>query len=184
MKQPVTMLDQEIFWIEHFFSAAECQDYINYSEYLGYKPADVDVYGVRKQMDQIRTNERADIESQKTADDLWEKLQQYTLPESDLGTAVGLSPFIRFYRYSGPQKFNMHKDGTKQLPGYESRFTFLIYLNTVEQGGETVFRKNAIRVKPQAGCGLLFAHKLWHSGTPVAGEETKYVLRSDLLYHV
>ncbi|QDU53554.1 hypothetical protein Pan110_59460 [Gimesia panareensis] len=184
MNLPVKMLDPEIFWIEHFFTDEECTNYLNYSEYLGYQFADVDVYGVRKQLDQIRNNERADIESQKTADDLWQKLQQYSLPETDLGAAIGLSPFIRFYRYSGPQRFNMHKDGTKRLPGLESRFTVLIYLNTVEEGGETVFRKNDLRIKPQAGCCLLFAHHLWHSGTPVVGEETKYVMRSDLLFQI
>jgi hypothetical protein len=184
MNSPMKMLDQEIFWIEHFFTDDECVSYLNYSEYLGYERADVDVYGVRKQVDLIRTNERADIESQKTADDLWQKLQQYAVPETDLGSAVGLSPFIRFYRYSGLQRFNMHKDGTKRFPGHESRYTMLIYLNTVEQGGETVFRESGLTIKPKAGCCLLFAHHLWHSGTPVTGAEVKYVMRSDLLYQL
>ncbi|WP_339730083.1 2OG-Fe(II) oxygenase [uncultured Gimesia sp.] len=175
-------IEKDILLIEHFLTAEECTNYINYSEYLGFQPADVDVHGTRKQIDQIRTNERADIESQQIADNLWETLKDNPLPENNQSKAVGLSPFIRFYRYTGTQKFNMHKDGRKHHQGFESQYTMLVYLNTVEQGGETVFRKNEIKIKPQAGYCLLFAHELWHSGIPVTGEDIKYVLRTDVLY--
>ncbi|MCA9023001.1 MAG: 2OG-Fe(II) oxygenase [Planctomycetaceae bacterium] len=178
----IVKIENDILLIEHFLSAEECTNYINYSEYLGFERADVDFYGVRKQIDELRTNERADIESQQIADDLWKNLSDYQLPVIDQREAVGLSPLIRFYRYSGAQKFNMHRDGRKRQLGLESRFTMLIYLNTVNQGGETVFRKNGIKIQPQTGRCLLFAHKLWHSGTPVTGTEIKYVLRTDVFY--
>ncbi|QDU06850.1 2OG-Fe(II) oxygenase [Gimesia aquarii] len=173
---------KNILVIENFLTSEECINYIEYSEYLGYQAADVDVHGVRKQIKEIRTNERADIESQNTADDLWEKLKHYQLPETELGKAVGLSPFIRFYRYSGQQKFNMHKDGIKRHQGFESRYTMIVYLNTILEGGETAFRTNDLEIKPKEGHCLLFAHELWHTGKPVTCDETKYVLRTDVFY--
>lgn len=178
----IVELEKNILLIKSFLSSEECTSYINYSEYLGFESADVDVYGVRKQINQIRNNERAEIESQQTATKLWEKLERFPLPEIDQKKAIGLSPFIRFYRYSGSQKFNMHKDGKKSHNGFESYFTMLIYLNTINHGGETVFRKNDISIKPQSGHCLLFAHELWHSGLPVTKNETKYVLRTDVLF--
>lgn len=81
--------------IDQFLTPEECESYFNYSEYLGYELADVDFYGVRKQSNQIRTNERADIESQELADKLWNELQNYPLPSSELGNPAGLSPYIR-----------------------------------------------------------------------------------------
>lgn len=178
----IIKVSEEIWLIEQFLSAEECSNYINYSEYLGFQPADVDVHGVRKKIDQIRTNERADIESQEIAANLWHKLKLVTPPETWLSNAAGLSPFIRFYRYSGNQKFNLHKDGSKQHNGLRSRYTMLIYLNDIESGGETTFRVNDIKIKPEEGRCLFFAHDLWHSGTPVNGDEVKYVLRTDLMY--
>lgn len=175
---------KNILLIENFLTSEECNNYLNYSEYLGFQFADVDVHGVRKQIKQIRTNERADIESQNTADNLWEKLRHYQLPETDLGKAVGLSPFIRFYRYCGQQKFNMHKDGIRRHQEFESRYTMIVYLNTILAGGETTFKNNNLEIKPQEGNCLLFAHELWHSGNPVTRDETKYVLRTDVLYKI
>lgn len=178
----VNWLDPQILMIDQFLTPEECESYINYSEYLGYELADVDFYGVRKQSNQIRTNERADIESQELADKLWNELRNYPLPSSELGNPAGLSPYIRFYRYQGKQRFNFHKDGIKKYSNYESQFTVLIYLNSIKQGGETIFRKNEIKVQPQSGRCLLFAHDLWHSGLAVTDEEIKYVMRSDLFY--
>lgn len=47
---------KNILLIENFLTSEECNNYLNYSEYLGFQFADVDVHGVRKQIKQIRTN--------------------------------------------------------------------------------------------------------------------------------
>jgi hypothetical protein len=128
-----------IFTIDKFLSTKECQEFIVMSEDIGYKPADVDMHGERKMFSAIRNNERADVESQSMSNALWQKLVPLNLPPVDNKVACGLTPYLRFYRYQGDQKFNMHKDGSKEFDGKRTFYTMLIYLNSLGNQEQPAF---------------------------------------------
>jgi prolyl 4-hydroxylase len=171
-----------IYTIDKFLSESECQEFIAMSEEVGYKPADVDMHGERKMFTAIRSNERVDIESMSIAEQFWGKLSLLELPSVENKVAFGLTPYLRFYRYQGEQKFSMHKDGSNEFNGNHTFYTMLIYLNTLSESGATRFREADLHVYPAAGKALIFRHDLWHAGMPV-GEGVKYVLRTDILFH-
>lgn len=166
--------------IDNFLSEKECQEFIAMSESVGYKPADVDMHGERKMFTAVRNNERVDIESISIAEQLWRKLSLMELPPVESKVACGLTPYLRFYRYQGEQKFNMHKDGGKEFNGNNTYYTMLIYLNTLSQTGATRFRESDLHIYPEAGKALIFKHDLWHAGMPV-GDGVKYVVRGDVV---
>ncbi len=169
-----------IYTIDNFLSEKECQEFIAMSESVGYKPADVDMHGERKMFTAVRNNERVDIESISIAEQLWRKLSLMELPPVESKVACGLTPYLRFYRYQGEQKFNMHKDGSKEFNGNHTFYTMLIYLNTLNESGATRFRESDLHIYPEAGKALIFKHDLWHAGMPV-GDGVKYVVRGDIV---
>jgi hypothetical protein len=67
----------------------------------------------------------------------------------------------------------------------------MVYLNGGCEGGETEFDLGTVfvsgegdrvlRVAPEPGKALLFHHKIFHRGSPVAAGR-KYVLRTDVMY--
>ena len=115
----------------------------------------------------------------------------------------GVNERFRFYRYTSDEYFKAHFDGNfarnnvectlengKTYLCEESSFiTMLIYLNTLEKGGETNFvnpggeERILHSVNPKTGRVLLFVHRLLHEAEPV-GEprQFKYVLRTDIMY--
>lgn len=177
----IQQLAEGIFTIDNFLTQEECEELIARSESLGYKPADVDVHGQRQMLSMVRTNERVDVESQVLATQMWEKIKTINLPAIGSNQPVGVTPFFRFYRYEGEQKFNMHKDGSKEYLGDHTRLTMLVYLNTLEDSGSTRFRDVQVDIFPRVGKVLLFRHELWHAGMPV-NSGIKYVLRTDVLF--
>lgn len=148
---------------------------------MGYKPADVDVHGQRQMLSMIRSNQRVDMESPEIAEQFWQKLKAMNIPALDGRQPIGLTPFFRFYRYEGDQKFNMHKDGRKEYKGSYTQLSMLVYLNNLEGSGATRFRNSPIDVFPKSGKALLFRHELWHAGMPV-NNVIKYVLRTDIVF--
>lgn len=91
---------------------------------------------------------------------------------------------IRIKRYlnNGKEQFKEHVD----VGNYNSARRFLVfflYLNTVEEGGETTFPSLNLRIKPKCGSILVFP-PLWmfpHAGNPpVSGN--KYIAGSYLHY--
>lgn len=170
-----------IFIVDNFLTPEECEELIARSELLGYKPADVDVHGQRQMLSMIRTNERVDMESLEIAEQFWKKLRTLKIPEIDSEQPIGVTPFFRFYRYEGEQKFNMHKDGRKEHKGNHTRLTILVYLNDLEDSGATRFRDAQVDVFPRVGKAVLFRHELWHAGMPV-NNGIKYMLRTDVLF--
>jgi len=85
-------------------------------------------------------------------------------------------PGCRIQRTEPGQKYEYHVD-TGPVPGIINRMLALIwYLNDVEEGGETEFLHQGIKVRPEAGKLVVFP-PYWthpHRGlTPVSG--TKYI---------
>ncbi|KAL9654690.1 hypothetical protein ABK040_006752 [Willaertia magna] len=111
-----------------------------------------------------------------------------------------VSDKFRMYKYEKKQHFLMHFDGTnrrlstklnedlKPMEQFveQSFLTMLIYLNNVEEGGDTQFFDNLTKVetfniKPKRGSAVIFLHELLHQGNDVL-KGCKYLLRTDICY--
>lgn len=171
---------ESVFSIPGFLSSDECRWYIEEAEKIGFEAAGVRMKdGSQQKMLNIRNNDRIGHQSEEWAEKLWARLSGFPIPEIEGQRAVGLASLFRFYRYAPGQRFKMHKDGGLKEGEYESRLSFLVYLNAGYEGGETDFK--AFKIHPEEGMALLFVHQTWHEGRELS-KGTKYVLRSDVLY--
>ena len=91
-----------------------------------------------------------------------------------LGVAPGLSEPIQGQRYDPGQYFKEHTDwfapGTDEFlthttPGGQRTWTLMVYLNSVEQGGETCFKRIGRCFTPVPGLALAW-NNLQADGTP------------------
>jgi predicted 2-oxoglutarate/Fe(II)-dependent dioxygenase YbiX len=187
----VELLDgTNVYLIHDFLSGPECSDWIARSERIGYADAPITVGAGRFEMRKdIRNNARVMIDDPEAARALWARATPYLPREERMWLACGLNERLRLYRYDPGQRFAPHYDGAFERNPFEaSRRTFMVYLNEVERGGETVFYDDGslradLRVRPEPGCALVFAHRLLHEGAPVA-RGRKYVLRTDVMYRL
>ena len=167
----------------------ECSEEIRRSNALGFE-------------DQaFRGEERTEIRSRVSIDDvsaagaLWLKLAGKLPPLSrfyvdglkpdpyvaDLSAfaPVGVNQRLRYYKYSGGQRFAPHVDLAHSDGPQRSFLTVIIYLNDDFEGGETDFFGRS--VVPRQGSAIVFPHELQHQGRPVF-VGIKYVLRTDVMY--
>lgn len=176
--------------IPDFLTIAECDEFIHASEGSGFEAATIDSeFGPIKRED-IRNNSRVILDDVDLADRLWSKLRPH-IPNPLLGRwePARLNERFRFYKYQNDQQFDWHIDGTFRADdASESVLTFMIYLNSGFEGGETVFGSQdgpdyheAHRIKPDAGTAIIFFHRVLHKGSAVRSG-TKYVLRSDIMF--
>ena len=115
---------------------------------------------------------------------VWNAVGHHFPEEVDGKKKIGLYGLWRYYRYHSGQNFAPHQDHVvfgDELDGTESRFTFLLYLNSGTRGGETAFPNVGAAISPTTGMGLAFRHENWHEGRTVEGG-MKYVIRSDVMY--
>ncbi len=104
---------------------------------------------------------------QALADTFFAKLQTYTLQEE----LFRPNNLVMTGFYKPGDSFGLHTDTGlfyDQNAKEKSRWTLLIYLNTVEGEGATVFYdeewKETHRIYPQEGTAILFDIDLWHKG--------------------
>jgi prolyl 4-hydroxylase len=173
-----------IWVVENFFTADECQEWIDYAENIGFDDAPISV-GVGKEVirKDIRNNSRAMTDDEDRAFLLWQKARKHA-PKMMYGrVALGLNERLRFYRYDNSQKFSWHFDGSFVRPnGEQSLLTFMVYLNDDYTGGETAFNNSQETiVSPKTGMLLLFRHEILHEGSEIKSGR-KYVLRSDIMF--
>ena len=84
---------------------------------------------------------------------------------------------IKKYHKNTEDQFAPHVDVGDHASA--KRFlAFLVYLNDVEEGGETEFRFQKRRIKPTAGTVVLFPAAMTHvhKGNMVMGEDNKYIV--------
>lgn len=176
----VTHHTPSIWTIADFLSERECDDLLLFSERLGYEEATVSLRTGAQMMKGLRNNERLLYEDSALAEKYWAKLAPFCPARIDDVVAAGLNEQFRFYKYEPGQRFKRHIDGRfKRNELEESRVTFMVYLNSDCEGGETAF--DEVTIVPQAGMALCFVHELKHEGRPVMSG-VKYVLRSDIMY--
>ncbi len=175
-------LEENLYLLEDFLTARECDELILWSEQRGYEEAKVQVYGKETLVKGIRNNSRVTFIDFNLANRIWEKFQPEALQEFGNSRVVGLNEFFRFYRYEPGEYFKKHSDGSYVRGiGEASCFTLMIYLNDGFEGGETTFDKHT--VKPKKGTALVFHHPMKHAGEPVCSG-VKYALRTDVMYRL
>ncbi|GMH58463.1 hypothetical protein TrST_g1018 [Triparma strigata] len=148
-----------------------------------------------------RHNDRLQFESPSIASLICSRLKRHP-SVSDLlefmkttSTDIDVNPNIRLYRYLPSMQFGPHYDESTQTSnGKTTRWTVLIYLNSLERGGETNFflngdatntsAQNLLSVPPVEGTILLHLHGddcLLHEGAEVTAG-VKYLFRTDLCF--
>lgn len=181
MQKEFQEIDNGIWTINNFWSPQRCQTFIQWGEEEGFEEAQINIgFGKQVMNKGIRNNLRLIFDDQELVDDLWENLEIFAPKETTLGRAIGLNERLRFYKYLPGMRFKGHQDGSfiRNINEWSS-FTFMVYLNEVEKGGETKFLNTLI--PPKTGQALIFKHELWHEGSPII-EGIKYVLRTDIMY--
>ena len=111
---------------------------------------------------------------------------------------------FRFNQYIGPSiGFTAHRDATYiENEDIRSILTILIYLNEDFDHGETIFLKShnkrqkgqivseelangyheRFKYKPVTGSALIFNHNMIHLGNKIFENDTKYVIRTDIVF--
>mmetsp|Transcript_22364 Transcript_22364/g.33319 ORF Transcript_22364/g.33319 Transcript_22364/m.33319 type:complete len:268 (+) Transcript_22364:104-907(+) len=196
-------------YIHNVLSPEECKQFVGLAEKMGFVDALITTGKKMVKMD-IRNNKRViwQTEQKLLNNTVYERVKSL-LPEKVRGMKLaGLNERIRFYRYTGGEKFDVHYDGSYFRDKNErSWMTFIIYLNEDPKlvGGQTTFFRNyrkeyghvsttrimghkyqTIKVQPRAGSALVFfqGHHEFsplHEGS-VVESGIKYVLRSDVMY--
>jgi prolyl 4-hydroxylase len=94
---------------------------------------------------------------------------------------VGIRASVRVYRYGPGQFFAPHRDQKYREADQVSHLGLLLYLDRVEEGGDTWFAEVGLRAIPRPGLCVLFQNATLHAGEPVVRGQ-KHVLRADVMY--
>lgn len=99
------LLPGNVFVLKGVLSPEECQQYIKYSQDLGFKPATIKLENDKSEeifAADVRNNDRVVIENDEVANLLWNRIQQHIPPQfaqqDDGAHAVAISNVLRFYR--------------------------------------------------------------------------------------
>jgi hypothetical protein len=176
----ISRLGGGVFTIDGFLGAEECRAYIALSEDIGFEEATISTAAGDRLLKEARNNDRILLDRPDIADPLYQRARPLLPAQLDGWQLCGFNERMRFYRYDRQQFFRWHQDGTFRRSDHEeSLLTFMIYLNDGFEGGDTLFRWEAVR--PRAGRALVFPHRLSHQGSAVTAGH-KYVLRTDVMY--
>lgn len=175
-------ITDQIFTVSEFFTPQECDGYVELAESRGFEDAPINTaLGPQIQKD-VRNNTRVIIDDLDRATELWSRITDYIPRRLGSWTASGVNERFRFYRYDVGQQFNWHYDGYFERDnGERSQLTFMVYLNSEFEGGETTLER--LDIKPEKGLALFFVHQIRHKGQPVI-KGRKYVLRTDVMYRL
>ena len=155
-----------IFTIENILSAEECKALISYIEDNNPLPAPINTAFGEKHKPDVRNNDRVMLKDLELAEKIYKNIKE-KIPQKIFDyNLCGLNELFRCYRYKPGMRFAPHSDGAFQRNETERSFyTFLIYLNEVQAGGETQFSvEPELSFRPKTGLGLLFQHPIVHEG--------------------
>jgi Rps23 Pro-64 3,4-dihydroxylase Tpa1-like proline 4-hydroxylase len=129
---------------------------------------------------------RNSLSSRFTSTDFLSELLVKHCPEEYNGKKfVGLTAHeINILKYNHGNYFKPHTDGVHvDKQGNMSKITVQVYLNDVEEGGETKFYINGkvYSLKPKKGTVAFFDHLIVHEGAKVK-KGVKYTFRINAMY--
>jgi hypothetical protein len=161
--------------IPNVYTKKECTDIIDYSKKLGYSDVLTNKFGEEFQDKLFRDDQGVAIENKEFSKELLSRIKDQ-ICEKD----IRINPLIRFSKYNPKSNgTKTHVDSVFKQDGYNSKYTVILYLNTIS-GGETEF-ENSI-VKCIQGQIVIFDQSLPHCGLPTNTNE-KYTVRTDILIH-
>ena len=130
----------------------------------------------------VRNNERVIFDDEQLAAEVLEKARKHIPNEMRGRRMVAANERFRCYRYKHGMRFAPHADGSFERGQDKSFYTYLIYLNSEMEGGETNFAvEPPLSIQPEQGLGVVFQHPIVHEGAEVLSG-IKYVARTDLMY--
>jgi prolyl 4-hydroxylase len=89
----------------------ECQQYVEFTEAIGYEAATITTASGFALRPEIRNNSRVIVDDPDRAAFLWERSWEH-IPVFIRGRqAIGLNERFRFYRYDPGERFTPHRDG-------------------------------------------------------------------------
>jgi hypothetical protein len=113
-------------------------------------------------------------------DELYKVLELFKklYPAANETTPWGLSPIFKIQKYAPGKAYTAwHYERAGELDVIKRHLTFTTYLSTIQEGGETEFFHQNLKVKPEEGLTIIFSadwiHK--HRGLP-ATKDTKYIV--------
>jgi len=177
-----------IFILHNVLDEQECNDFIQLSEQLGYKP-------MPEYDPEYRSNTRVITEQVELADEILRRIRNHVpdklIVSKQTWNLSSLNERFRFCKYVPGQHFHPHMDARFERSKNEVSFlTFMIYLSGAFEGGETCFLRrreegttdNITFVhRPTVGSVLIFKHDILHEGKKLTSG-TKYLMRTDLMY--
>lgn len=102
-------------------------------------------------------------------------LASYCSPMQDTG--------YQLQKYEmGYGKYDEHIDGGPFFSSFDRMFAVIVYLNDVNEGGETTFTRQGISVKPVTGRVLIFpCHWLYPHRGEIAFDTDKYIITTFIM---
>ena len=188
-----TIVEGNLWIVDDFFTAEECDNLIKKIEDLGFHEATLNV-GYNKQIiaKDVRDCKRCMIDDFDSAELIKERIINILPIVNQGGVLSNVNERFRFLKYSPGGDFKTHMDGrfSRQIGNFEetSVFTIHIYLSEGTKGGETVFyddtffEKGSFFCEPKKGRLAIFRqYGFYHCGAAVV-EGTKYTVRTDIMY--
>jgi len=150
-----------VLQFERLFTPAECAHVARTATGLLEPATVVDPLTGRARPHPIRTSDAAVIGPPR--EDLVIRALNHRIAAIS-GTDTDQGEALTVLRYRPGQQYRPHLDTIAQTRN-QRVFTVILYLNDGFTGGETVFAKGGLTIRPQAGGAILFANTI-ASGTP------------------
>lgn len=187
-KQPnVKVLSRtpRIYLIENFLSPAECDHIIKEAASKLVRSAIIDTDTGGGSINIARTSQGMDFEDHH--DPILTRIEKRVSKYTEIPLEYG--EVLQVLNYGVGAEFTPHYDYFEsKYPGHAVHLdqagqrvaTLIMYLNTVDEGGETVFLRAGVKVKPVKGTAVLFYNctpdgkedpLTLHSGSPVTKGE-------------
>jgi len=174
----------EIYEVEDFMSESECNEFLeNMADKL--LPSTVTNPEAEKS---VRTSSTAYLKRNEFLEKLDKKFHDF------IDVPQGFSEEFQGQRYLVGQEFKQHNDWFDENSTYnkvhlnmgQRTWTFMVYLNDVEEGGETEFTKLKLSIKPKKGKAVIWQNLYAdgrgnpfseHAGKPVIKGEKNIVTK-------
>lgn len=159
----------QIYTFNNFLTKEECEELIEVAD-KGLRPSTV--------ADPTDSSITSDYRTSKTADLNYFNSPYLNYIDNKIATFMGLYHFsgetLQAQKYNPGQYYKEHCDYffplTKEYKTYtewmgQRTWTLMVYLNDVEEGGETYFKHLKIKIKPEQGKAV-FWNNLFKNGIP------------------